>query len=125
MVLFMPRTALNPVSRKFHNALALAVVTSALLSSPARSAEAFSPAEQRGLVFVRTHCSHCHSVDKVSKSPLVIAPPFRTLHERYPVESLQESLAEGIITGHPSMPEFRLDPGQVGDVIAYLKSLEH
>ena len=53
-----------------------------------------------------------------------MAPPFRTLHERYPVESLQESLAEGIVTGHPSMPEFRLDPGQVADVIAYLKSLE-
>jgi hypothetical protein len=41
------------------------------------------------------------------------------------VESLQESLAEGIVTGHPSMPEFQLDPGQVGDVIAYLKSLEN
>jgi cytochrome c len=56
--------------------------------------------------------------------PLKIAPPFRTLHERYPVETLQESLAEGIVTGHPTMPEFQLDPGQVGDVIAYLKSLE-
>jgi len=32
--------------------------------------------------------------------------------------------AEGIVTGHPSMPEFRLDPGQIGDVIAYLNSLE-
>ena len=73
---------------------------------------------------MRTHCSRCHSVDRVSNSPLAIAPPFRTLHERYPVESLQESLAEGIVTGHPTMPEFRLDPGQVADVIAYLKSLE-
>ena len=36
----------------------------------------------------------------------------------------RKSLAEGIVTGHPSMPEFKLDPGQVGDVIAYLKSLE-
>ena len=26
--------------------------------------------------------------------------------------------------GHPTMPEFRLDPGQIGDVIAYLKTLE-
>jgi cytochrome c len=55
---------------------------------------------------------------------LKIAPPFRTLHLRYPVEDLQEPLAEGIVTGHPTMPEFRFDPGQVGDVIAYLKSLE-
>jgi len=97
---------------------------SALLPAPVHSADALSPAAQRGLVFVRTNCSRCHAIDKVSASPLKVAPPFRTLHERYPVESLQESLAEGIVTGHPSMPEFRLDPGQVDDVIAYLKSLE-
>ena len=54
-----------------------------------------------------------------------VAPPFRTLHDRYPVESLQDLLAEGIVTGHPSMPEFRLDPSRVADVIAYLKSLEN
>jgi hypothetical protein len=30
----------------------------------------------------------------------------------------------GIVTGHPDMPEFSFDSGQVGDVIAYLKSLE-
>jgi cytochrome c len=83
-----------------------------------------SPAAQRGLVLVRANCARCHSIDKVTESPLKIAPPFRTLHERYPVESLAEALAEGIVTGHPAMPEFRLDPGQVGDVIAYLKTLE-
>jgi cytochrome c len=83
-----------------------------------------SPAAQRGLTYVRTNCAQCHSVDKVSPSPLKVAPPLRTLHERYPVESLAESLVEGIRTGHPSMPEFQLDPGQVGDVIAYLKTLE-
>jgi mono/diheme cytochrome c family protein len=87
-------------------------------------AQAQSPAEQRGLRFVRAHCAQCHSVDKVTSSPLAIAPPFRSLHLRYPVESLAEAFAEGIMTGHPSMPEFRLDPGQIGDVLAYLKSLE-
>jgi mono/diheme cytochrome c family protein len=46
------------------------------------------------------------------------------LHTRYPVESLQEALAEGIMTGHPTMPEFRLDPDQVSAVISYLKTLE-
>jgi mono/diheme cytochrome c family protein len=83
-----------------------------------------SPAEQRGRVFVQTNCAQCHSVDRYTPSPIKEAPPFRTLHRSYPVESLEEALAEGIVTGHPAMPEFRLDPGQIGDVIAYLKSLE-
>src|SRR3569833_476366 len=87
-------------------------------------AGAQTPAAQRGLFFIRTHCAQCHAIDKVSESPLKIAPPFRTLHLKYPVENLQEALAEGIVTGHPSMPEFRLDLGQVSDVIAYLKTLE-
>jgi mono/diheme cytochrome c family protein len=86
--------------------------------------QALSPAAQRGLTFVHENCSRCHSVDRVTPSPLKIAPPFRTLHLRYPVEDLSEALGEGIQTGHPTMPQFQLDPGQVGDVIAYLKSLE-
>lgn len=88
------------------------------------AASALTPSEQRGLVFAKTHCSQCHSIDPVGPSPLSVAPPFRELHERYPVEDLQEALAEGIRTGHPSMPEFRLEPDQIGDLIAFLKSLE-
>ena len=103
------------------NAVAILLVLAPL---QAKGEEALSPAAQRGSVIVRTNCSRCHAVGKVGESPLPIAPPFRTLHGRYPVEDLQEPLAEGIVTGHPTMPEFRFDPGQVGDIIAYLKSLE-
>jgi cytochrome c len=88
------------------------------------TALALSPAEQRGKNFVVTNCSRCHAVDKVSASPLKIAPPFRELHRKYPIETLQESLAEGIYTGHPTMPVFRLEPDQINDVLSYLKSLE-
>ena len=87
-------------------------------------AQSSSPSEQRGMTFVRTNCSRCHAIAKIGESPLKVAPPFRELHLRYPVDSLAEAFAEGIVTGHPSMPEFRLDPGQIADVIAYLKSLE-
>ena len=86
-------------------------------------AHALEPDAQRGLTFVAANCTQCHAVDKVSPSPLGIAPPFRTLHTKYPVENLAEALAEGM-TGHPTMPQFKLDPGQIGDVIAYLKTLE-
>jgi cytochrome c len=105
--------------------LMIAVFALGLVPTGASGEETLSPSAQRGLAFVRKNCSRCHAIDKVSPSPLKIAPPFRTLHLHYPVEDLQESLAEGIVTGHPAMPEFKLDPGQVGDVINYLKTLEH
>lgn len=100
--------------------LAGAIVLTALAGS---TALAQNPGAQRGVVIARTYCVGCHSIDKVSPSPLNEAPPFRDLSKKYPVESLQEALAEGIVTGHPSMPEFRFDTGQVSDFIAFLNSL--
>src|SRR5260370_5002191 len=91
-----------------------------LMMSPAL---AMSPAEQRGKTFALTNCARCHSIDRVTQSPLKIAPPFRTLHLRYPVETLGEALAEGIETGHPTMPMFQLDPDQIHDLLSYLKLL--
>jgi mono/diheme cytochrome c family protein len=99
-------------------------VLSVALLPIAASAFAQSPAAQRGLTFVRAHCAQCHSIDKASESPLAVAPPFRTLHLKYPIESLERPLAEGIVAGHATMPQFRLEPDQIRDVIAYLKALE-
>ena len=57
-------------------------------------------------------------------SPRKDAPAFRTLGTRYPVESLEEALGEGIMSGHPDMPEFKFDADDVGAIIAYLKSIQ-
>ena len=102
----------------------LALAMALFLAMPPVAVAQTSPAEQRGQTLVRANCSRCHATDKVSPSPLKIAPPFRDLHLRYPIESLEESLVEGIRTGHDNMPEFRFDVGQTGDIIAYLKSLK-
>ncbi len=102
-------------------ALVLIALASALGAAHSQPQD---PAAQRGLAFVRTNCSRCHAIDKLSPSPLTAAPPFRTLHQRYPIDSLAEAMAEGIVTGHPTMPEFRLDPGQIADVLAFLRTLE-
>jgi len=101
--------------------IASCVLATALLlaSSPLRASNV-----EQGRRLAALYCAKCHSIDRVSPSPLRIAPAFRTLHERYPVETLQEALAEGIVTGHPSMPEFSFDADQVGDFIAFLKTLE-
>jgi mono/diheme cytochrome c family protein len=78
----------------------------------------------RGGQIARLHCARCHAVEKAGASPHPEAPPFRTLHRQYPVEMLEEALGEGIFTGHPAMPEFELSPAQIGDFIAFLKTLE-
>jgi len=100
------------------------LLTCAVIGLTLSSAMALSPSEQRGLTIARTYCARCHSIDKLSESPLKIAPPFRTLHERYPLTALEEPLAEGIVTGHPTMPEFRFEPDQIHDFIEFLKTLQ-
>ena len=97
---------------------ALIVLT---LTTPALAA---SSAAQRGKAFARSHCARCHAIGRTGRSPFSPAPPFRTLHQRYPVETLGEALAEGINTGHPAMPEFRLEPDEIHDLLSYLKTLE-
>ncbi|OAF18726.1 MULTISPECIES: c-type cytochrome [Bradyrhizobium] len=106
---------------RIKRAIAGSIVAAALLllSGPTAASNV-----EQGRHLALLYCAKCHSTDKVSPSPLKIAPPFRTLHERYPVEQLQEALAEGIVTGHPTMPEFSFDADQVGDFIAFLKTLE-
>jgi cytochrome c len=102
----------------------LIAVVVAAFTATAAGAQTLTPSETRGLNFVRANCARCHAIDKASESPLKIAPPFRTLHRRYPVENLQEAFAEGIQTGHTNMPEFRLELDQIRDVIAFFKTLE-
>ncbi len=98
------------------------IYAASLLLLTAGQASAANIAQGRRLA--QANCARCHSIDKAGPSPLSIAPPFRTLHERYPVEDLEEPLAEGIMTGHPSMPVFRFDPDQISDFIGFLKTLE-
>jgi mono/diheme cytochrome c family protein len=98
------------------------VVALALCTVSAVHAQEISVTQGRRIA--EANCASCHAVGKVGDSPMPIAPPFRNLHTKYPVEHLEESLAEGITTGHPTMPEFRFESDQVRDFIAYLKSLE-
>lgn len=100
---------------------ALLCLALTLVSSEAM---ALSGRAQRGQTFAQTNCSQCHAIGRVGESPIPEAPAFRTLHNRYPIESLAEAFAEGITTGHPSMPQFQLDPAQINDLLAYLEAVQ-
>lgn len=78
----------------------------------------------KGEVLVRENCSRCHAIGTEGDSPHPDAPPFRTLSSKYPVEDLAESLAEGIVSGHPDMPIFVFSPHDVAAIIEYLQSIQ-
>ena len=80
--------------------------------------------ERRGEALLNKNCASCHAVGRTGASPHPEAPAFRTLGQRYPVDSLEESLAEGIISGHSDMPEFTFAAPDVGAIIAYLESIQ-
>ena len=43
---------------------------------------------------------------------------------RSPVTALEEAFAEGILVGHPDMPEFRLTPTQIDNLLGYIESVQ-
>jgi cytochrome c len=93
-----------------------------LTAMPAGAAE--KDLTDKGKVLVEKNCSPCHAIGKEGDSPHPEAPPFRTLSSRYPIEDLAESLAEGIVSGHPDMPIFVFNPTDVEAIIDYLKSIQ-
>jgi len=79
---------------------------------------------KRGETLLTRHCGSCHAIGRSDTSADKTAPPLRTLSQRYPIESLEEALGEGFMSGHPDMPEFKFDVDDVGAIIAYMKSIQ-
>lgn len=102
-------------------AAALAAVAALIVSTAAASAE---DDIKLGEELLQKNCAHCHAIGRTGDSPNKSAPAFRTLSQRYPVDSLEEALGEGILSGHPDMPEFKFDADEVGAIIAYLQSIQ-
>lgn len=76
-----------------------------------------------GAALVNQNCAGCHAVTEEDASPNPRAIPFRFLGRLYPLEHLEEALAEGIMVSH-EMPEFVLEADQVNALILYLESIQ-
>ena len=87
-------------------------------------APAPAPNIEAGRQIAERYCSGCHAIGPTGESHHPMAPLFRTLSRNYPVNALEEAFAEGILVGHRDMPEFRLEPAQIGDLVAYLQSIQ-
>lgn len=95
-----------------------------LLAAGAAAAKPDDAQLERGRVLVQNNCAMCHAIGPYGDSPNGLAPRFRELHKRYPIENLAEALAEGIIVGHPGMPQLHFEADEVSDIIAYLESIQ-
>ena len=102
-------------------ALALALFAVSVVSPVAAAEKGLA---NKGEVLIRDNCSRCHAIGRTGDSPKAEAPPFRTLSSKYPIENLAESLAEGIVSGHPEMPIFVFKPHDIDAIIAYLQSIQ-
>jgi cytochrome c len=102
----------------------LIVTPAALAAITVSCATRLSAQENRGEALLSRHCAMCHAIGPAGRSPHAEAPPFRILGQRYPLNSLEEALGEGLLSGHPDMPEFRFAPRDVGAIIRYLQSIQ-
>ena len=68
-------------------------------------------------------CGGCHEVGASGESRIPQAPAFRRLAAQHPGEQLQVVIAEGIATGHPSMPRWIFTDKEVGQLLAYVRSI--
>ena len=100
------------------------IILAAALGVLAIQPAAAAPDIKLGETLLTRDCGRCHAVGRTGVSPDKAAPAFRTVSQRYPVEALEEALGEGLMSGHPDMPEFKYDADDVGGIIAYLKSIQ-
>lgn len=68
-------------------------------------------------------CARCHAVERTGLSPNQKAPAFRTFAQKWPVENLEEALAEGIVVGAHIMPEFEFEPQEITNLLAHIEAL--
>ncbi|HML28126.1 MAG TPA: c-type cytochrome, partial [Hyphomicrobium sp.] len=79
-------------------ALAISVLFTLAWSAAADTVEQETA---KGLAILQKDCARCHALGLTGTSPHPQAPPFRDIVNRYPVEDLEESLAEGMVSGPP------------------------
>jgi cytochrome c len=95
----------------------------AAANGAAVKAENGSDTVAKGRTIIATNCARCHAIGKHDTSHHAEAPPFRVVVTRYPPDDLAEALAEGIVSGHPDMPEFVFQPAEIEAIVAYLGTL--
>lgn len=101
------------------------LVASAALSITASSASAAGDSMDsgRGHELARAWCSECHQVERNRKSQPVWDIPSFTSVARSPATT-ESSLRAFLSTPHPSMPNIKLKPAEIDEIVSYILSLK-
>jgi mono/diheme cytochrome c family protein len=96
------------------------------LAAMAAGNEAFAAGDgvdvSRGAALARSWCSECHAVGRgQSRSPSNKAPSF-TAVARLPSNS-ETAIRAFLQTPHPNMPNVKLAPAEIDEIVAYILSL--
>jgi mono/diheme cytochrome c family protein len=78
----------------------------------------------RGEAIAEGACADCHAIRADDASRHATAPPFRFIGQSYPIESLGEAFAEGIVVGHPDMPVWTFEPEDIDALLTYMESVQ-
>ncbi len=98
----------------------IAVLMAMLFSGPAL---AQGPSE-RGRALLEEFCARCHALGKTGASPHETAPPFRRLGRSFDLDEFAVKLQQGVLAGHPDMPEFKFKEDDARAIGAYLRSVQ-
>ncbi|HAI32103.1 MULTISPECIES: c-type cytochrome [unclassified Thalassospira] len=93
----------------------------------AHKGEAYGNVE-RGQSIAEQTCLRCHTKfegDPLPDPNVTNAPALASFGQRWPLENLEEALAEGITVSHESvtMPEFSFTPETIADLLSYMDKL--
>ena len=118
---------IKELAMQYHNLVFKFLIQSILLLSFVLITSPLHAADESDVIagqkIAKKRCGHCHAIGLKGKSRYKKAPRFVDIVSKWPVDSLAESLAEGIVVGHKAMPEFKFEPEQLGQLLAYLSSL--
>ena len=120
----MTRTTCLHSRRTGHRAgLVVAVSFLGLCLAPL-PALAVNHAAEHGKTLAETNCARCHAIGNTGESPHPDAPPFRTLSERFPVDTIDEALLTRATPAHTDMPHFKITQEQAMAIAAYIASVQ-
>lgn len=98
----------------------LLLLSGVTVGGPAWSKESLI---QSGRTIAEANCARCHSIESTGASPFTPAPPFRIIARLYKASDIEEALVEGIVVGHPAMPEFHMTSEEAAALAAFIDSL--